>query len=85
MCGFVGFTNQIGDDGIILSSMMDTIIHRGPDSSGKYVDENVALGFRRLSIIGLEDGNQPMKITRLLTKTEIWYLYSTVKYTTTLI
>lgn len=60
MCGFVGFTNQIGDDGLILTSMMDTIIHRGPDSSGEYIDENIALGFRRLSIVDINDGNQPM-------------------------
>lgn len=60
MCGFVGFTNQIGDDGLILTSMMDTIVHRGPDSSGTFVDNNIALGFRRLSIVDLADGDQPM-------------------------
>lgn len=60
MCGFVGFTNTLCDDGTVLEKMMDRIVHRGPDSSGKYVDNDIALGFRRLSIIGLEDGNQPM-------------------------
>ena len=60
MCGFVGFTNRINDNGDILTKMMNRIIHRGPDSDGKYVDESIALGFRRLSIIGLEDGDQPM-------------------------
>ncbi len=60
MCGFVGFTNYIKDDGTILNSMMDTIIHRGPDSAGMYVDGDIALGFRRLSIIDLENGNQPI-------------------------
>ena len=60
MCGFVGFTNRINDDGSILESMMNKIIHRGPDSSGKFVNENVNLGFRRLSIIDLADGDQPM-------------------------
>ena len=60
MCGFVGFTNYIADDGVVLSQMMDSIIHRGPDSSGSYIDSDVALGFRRLSIIDLEGGNQPM-------------------------
>ena len=60
MCGFVGFTNYIKDDGTVLTKMMDRIVHRGPDSDGKYVDDNIALGFRRLSIIGLEDGDQPM-------------------------
>ena len=60
MCGFVGFTNYIKDDGTVLNSMMDTIVHRGPDSAGMYVDGDIALGFRRLSIIDLEHGNQPM-------------------------
>lgn len=60
MCGFVGFTNYINDDGLILEQMKNRIIHRGPDSEGSYIDENIALGFRRLSIIGLEDGDQPM-------------------------
>ena len=60
VCGFVGFTNFIGDDGAVLEKMMDRIAHRGPDSAGKFVDEDIALGFRRLSIIDLADGNQPM-------------------------
>ncbi len=60
MCGFVGFTNSIADNGVLLEAMMDKIVHRGPDSAGKYVDNNVALGFRRLSIVDLADGSQPM-------------------------
>ncbi len=60
MCGFVGFTNYIADDGAVLSQMMDSIVHRGPDSSGSYIDRDIALGFRRLSIIDLEGGDQPM-------------------------
>ena len=60
MCGFVDFTNSINDDGSILEIMMNRIVHRGPDSAGKFVDENVALGFRRLSIIDLVEGDQPM-------------------------
>lgn len=60
MCGFVGFTNRIKDDGTILDLMMDRIVHRGPDSAGKYVDSDIALGFRRLSIIDLAEGDQPM-------------------------
>ncbi len=60
MCGFVGFTNYIKDDGTVLENMMNRIVHRGPDSAGKYVDDNVALGFRRLSIIDLSEGDQPM-------------------------
>ncbi len=60
MCGFVGFTNNINDNGTVLEKMMNRIIHRGPDSDGKYVDENIALGFRRLSIIDLAEGDQPI-------------------------
>ncbi|WP_124101080.1 asparagine synthase (glutamine-hydrolyzing) [Ruminococcus sp. Marseille-P6503] len=61
MCGFVGFTNKINDASIVLGKMMDRIKHRGPDSDGKYVDEQVAMGFRRLSIIDLSDkGSQPI-------------------------
>lgn len=60
MCGFVGFTNKIGDEGTVLTNMMNRIIHRGPDSDGKFIDSDVALGFRRLSIIDLAEGDQPM-------------------------
>ena len=60
MCGFVGFTNNIKDDGTVLHSMMNKIIHRGPDSEGMYVGDGACLGFRRLSIIDLEGGDQPM-------------------------
>lgn len=61
MCGFVGFTNNINDASIVIEKMMDRIKHRGPDSDGKYVDEQVAMGFRRLSIIDLSDkGSQPI-------------------------
>ncbi|MDD4698696.1 MAG: asparagine synthase (glutamine-hydrolyzing) [Oscillospiraceae bacterium] len=62
MCGFVGFTNCLGiDKGTdVINEMMDTIVHRGPDSSGDFVDEDICLGFRRLSIIDLNDGSQPI-------------------------
>ena len=60
MCGFVGFTNHIKDNGTVLKQMMDSIVHRGPDSGGAFIDENLALGFRRLSIIDLSTGDQPM-------------------------
>ena len=60
MCGFCGFTGQLVNSEEILTGMMNKIIHRGPDSDGKHIDENVALGFRRLSIIDLDHGSQPM-------------------------
>ncbi|MBW3094158.1 asparagine synthase (glutamine-hydrolyzing) [Bifidobacterium sp. 64T4] len=62
MCGIAGFVN---DDPIdvkcpVLKRMTDIIAHRGPDDEGKYVDEHVAMGHRRLSIIDLEGGKQPI-------------------------
>ncbi len=65
MCGFVGFTGIIDRREQIIKKMSDRIIHRGPDSDGYHVsgdtdDTAIALGFRRLSIIDLEDGSQPM-------------------------
>ena len=61
MCGYVGFTNNKLDNAdSVLEAMMDKIIHRGPDSSGKYVSDDICMGFRRLSIIDLEAGHQPL-------------------------
>ena len=63
MCGVSGFIGKTGADKdreAILKGMMDKIAHRGPDQEGMFVDENVALGFRRLSIIDLDHGLQPM-------------------------
>jgi asparagine synthase (glutamine-hydrolysing) len=63
MCGFVGFadTNFRIDKATTINKMMDTIIHRGPDSGGVFTDDRVAFGFRRLSIIDLRDeASQPM-------------------------
>ncbi|MGE4214195.1 MAG: asparagine synthase (glutamine-hydrolyzing) [Anaerotignaceae bacterium] len=60
MCGFCGFTGNLLESEIILSNMMNKIVHRGPDSEGKHIDGMVAMGFRRLSIIDLGFGAQPM-------------------------
>lgn len=62
MCGFVGFTHQNKSNGTeIITKMSDTIYHRGPDDYGTFVNKEVALGFRRLSIIDLSTaGHQPM-------------------------
>ena len=60
MCGFVGFVDRSKNKKKTIKDMADKIIHRGPDSDGYYVDEDVALGFRRLSIIDLEGGTQPI-------------------------
>ena len=60
MCGFCGFTGELIKSDEVLTNMMNKIIHRGPDSAGKHIDSDVALGFRRLSIIDLDNGSQPM-------------------------
>ncbi|KAB3529976.1 asparagine synthase (glutamine-hydrolyzing) [Alkaliphilus pronyensis] len=62
MCGICGFVDALEQDKKqqTIEEMMNKIIHRGPDEGGKYVDEGVALGFRRLSIIDLEEGKQPI-------------------------
>ncbi|GKU76999.1 asparagine synthase (glutamine-hydrolyzing) [Paenibacillus sp. L3-i20] len=63
MCGFVGFANSHIpiDKQQIIQAMMDTIIHRGPDSGGIFSDDDVTFGFRRLTIIDLsQEGSQPM-------------------------
>ena len=60
MCGFCGFVNKQKNKEETIKTMMDKIIYRGPDSSGVYTDEDIALGFRRLSIIDLQEGAQPI-------------------------
>ncbi len=62
MCGFAGyFVNGFGGDRrAVIQAMADRIIHRGPDQADYYVDDDIALGFRRLSIIDLEGGSQPI-------------------------
>ena len=60
MCGIVGFVGARADMEEVLQAMMDRIVHRGPDGAGRFVDGQVALGHRRLSIIDLEGGKQPM-------------------------
>lgn len=60
MCGIVGFIGEQRDRLSILNTMMDAIAHRGPDGAGRFLDETVALGHRRLAIIDLDGGLQPM-------------------------
>jgi len=60
MCGFVGFVDKAKNKKKIVKDMADIIKHRGPDSDGYYVGNDCALGFRRLSIIDLEGGSQPI-------------------------
>lgn len=62
MCGIVGMYNKTGQpvDQNVLERMHAQIVHRGPDDSGMHFEGPVGLGFRRLSIIDLEGGHQPM-------------------------
>ena len=61
MCGITGFTNKVDNADGIISEMMNKIRHRGPDAEGKYVDGDIALGHRRLSIIDVSSsGDQPI-------------------------
>jgi asparagine synthase (glutamine-hydrolysing) len=62
MCGICGIYNLNGNpvDSRLLECMNDTMVHRGPDGSGIFIASNIGLGHRRLSIIDLESGKQPM-------------------------
>jgi len=60
MCGIAGFWGA--PDSALLAAMTESLRHRGPDDDGHYEDGTASLGFRRLSIIDLEHGNQPMSM-----------------------
>ena len=62
MCGICGFTQATSTDAPALKAMCDIMAHRGPDGEGQYLDaeSGIALGHRRLSLIDLANGNQPM-------------------------
>lgn len=64
MCGIAGFVNFSGHDPetalVIARRMTDVLIHRGPDADGFFADDFAALGHRRLAIIDIDTGQQPM-------------------------
>ncbi len=60
MCGIAGIITKKENKDEIIKKMSERIKHRGPDGEGYYIDQNIALAHRRLSIIDLETGNQPM-------------------------
>jgi len=64
MCGITGWVNlntkSSDHSEAILHGMCERIVHRGPDSEGLWMDDTVALGMRRLSIIDLKTGDQPV-------------------------
>lgn len=59
MCGITGIMNI--DDKVLLHNMCQQLVHRGPDSDGFYEDSGIGLGIRRLSIIDVKGGNQPIQ------------------------
>ena len=60
MCGIVGFVGKNKESKKIIEAMNNKLIHRGPDDYGIYIDEMCALGHRRLAIIDLKTGKQPI-------------------------
>ena len=60
MCGIAGFMGQVENRADVIRNMTEVITHRGPDSDGFYSDDNISMGFRRLSIIDLGAGHQPI-------------------------
>ncbi|MBQ7965957.1 MAG: asparagine synthase (glutamine-hydrolyzing) [Ruminococcus sp.] len=60
MCGICGFTGQIEQRENTIKKMTEVITHRGPDSDGFFSDDYINMGFRRLSIIDLDEGHQPI-------------------------
>ncbi len=60
ICGKLEFDSGAKCSAALIKAMADTIVHRGPDDEGFYVSGQVGLGFRRLSIIDLGGGHQPL-------------------------
>ncbi len=63
MCGFVGFVDLTGERRVerdVVVRMTEPLTYRGPDSAGYFFDDQVGLGFRRLSIVDLATGDQPI-------------------------
>lgn len=60
MCGIAGYISEKKPTKKIIKAMTDRIEHRGPDGEGFYLDDNIALGHRRLAILDLTTGDQPI-------------------------
>ena len=63
MCGFVGYSNlkeEINKDKNLITKMNNTLSKRGPDEEGYYINDNIALGHKRLIVIDPKNGKQPM-------------------------
>ena len=74
MCGVTGIFHRKGGrpDERVLDTMTDALAHRGPDGRGTYLHQGVGLGHRRLSIIGVSSGQQPMSNPRK----DLWVTYN---------
>jgi len=75
MCGIVGIIHESQDEQVspsLLAEMRDSMVHRGPDDSGLYVQGNIGLGHRRLSIIDIAGGHQPMSAA----DEQVWLTYN---------
>lgn len=74
MCGFVALLNkkEVPVERKTVEKMTGVLLHRGPDSEGFHLDQRVGLGFRRLSIIDLEKGDQPLSNET----GEIWIVFN---------
>ncbi len=60
MCGIAGIVNSDPGRDSAMRRMLDALAHRGPDGEGIYRDDSATLGHRRLSIIDLAGGQQPL-------------------------
>ena len=65
MCGFIGCVHEKPQvyqeaEKQLFQNMNNIITHRGPDDDGYYMDDHVQFGFRRLSVIDIESGHQPL-------------------------
>ena len=79
MCGIAGiyyYDDMRRAEREMLVTMRDTMAHRGPDDQGIYLDKNVGLVHRRLSIIGVETGAQPMSNS----DESLWIVYNGEMY-----
>ena len=72
ICGIYNFDQNKIVENTILRTMMDTLKHRGPDDEGSYINGNVGLGHRRLSIIDLSTGKQPISNE----DSTVWVVYN---------
>ena len=72
ICGFIDKRRRLTDPQAVLRGMNDMLVHRGPDDAGYHVHENTALAMRRLSIIDIAGGHQPIHDE---TKT-IWVVFN---------